>query len=542
MTFSLPLAVFILLSGAYALYRRLTRISIADIPGPASDSFLLGNICELFQNQAGETDFRWQEEYGNVVRFKGSFGEDRLLISDPKALQYIYQTSGYNFPKQNDRKEISRFISGRGILWSDGDQHKRHRKVMLPGFGGPETKAFAPLFTAQASRLVSKWIDLISVTSDQSTVVDIPLWASRTALDAVGAAAFDYKFEALENAENPLRKAYENLFAGLFGSPTKASLFATELLQYIPINLISSLLQYFPSPRLERVRQTAQLATKIAKSLVDSKAEAAMQGKGNRDVMSLLVQANASENVKAQLNEEEVLAQMRTMILAGHETTANTLTWTLLELARNPDIQGKLRHEIRSMEKVVHERGEPEFTAADFDRMSYLNAVIKESLRYHPVALFTFREASKEDVLPLSKPITTLSGEIITELPIPKGQRIMSSICAYNRIKDIFGEDSHTFKPERWLNGDVKRATSIGVYGNLMTFSSGIRSCIGWRFAILELQAFLAELVNNFEFSLTLKATRLRREACLVMIPTVEGEVEKGSQLPLMVRVASREE
>jgi len=106
----------------------------------------------------------------------------------------------------------------------------------------------------------------------------------------------------------------------------------------------------------------------------------------------------------------------------------------------------------------------------------------------------------------------------------------------------FFGRNAHVFNPDRWLNGQVSKTTPIGVYGNLMTFSAGIRSCIGWRFAVLELQAFLVELLRNFEFSMTPKAMNVRREPALVMIPTIEGEVDKGAQIYLRVRVVSDDE
>jgi cytochrome P450 len=142
----------------------------------------------------------------------------------------------------------------------------------------------------------------------------------------------------------------------------------------------------------------------------------------------------------------------------------------------------------------------------------------------------------------LSQPITTRSGNVIHELPVPKGTRIIASIAAYNRNKELWGEDAHVFNPDRWLNGTAKekKVTSIGVYSNLMTFLGGARSCIGWRFAVIEIQAFLTEIVGKFEFAPTDKSELIRREACLVMAPTVEGEVENGVQLPLRVSVAPR--
>ncbi|KAG6836440.1 hypothetical protein H0H93_007976 [Arthromyces matolae] len=234
---------------------------------------------------------------------------------------------------------------------------------------------------------------------------------------------------------------------------------------------------------------------------------------------------------------------MRVVMIAGHETTANTLSWMLLELARHPDAQKKLREEIRQMQRTLHSRGETSYTQADLESMPYLNAFVKETLRYHPVAFNTYRQASRDDVLPLSKPIVTKTGEVLTELPVPKGLNFITSIMGYNRNKELFGHDASVFNPDRWLRpGGVKKSISIGVLGNLMSFSGGVRSCIGWKFALGELQAFLYELAGQMEFSTTPETNKIRREAAIVMIPTIEGQVEKGAQMPLRVRVAPKDE
>ncbi|KAJ7729151.1 cytochrome P450, partial [Mycena metata] len=222
---------------------------------------------------------------------------------------------------------------------------------------------------------------------------------------------------------------------------------------------------------------------------------------------------------------------------AGHETTATTMSWTILELTQHPEVQAKLRAEIQAAQRTINERGDTAFTATDFDSMAYTVAVMKEILRFHPVVFSTLREAARDEVLPLSKPIVTLSGKTITELPIPKNQILVTSIAGYNRNTDVFGEDAQQFNPERWLDGTVKPAANVGMYANLMTFGSGHRGCIGWRFAIYEYQAFLTELVKNFEFSMDPTIARMvRREPGIVMIPTIEGEVMKGPHLPVTIR------
>ncbi|KAK0238250.1 cytochrome P450 [Armillaria nabsnona] len=534
--------LIVCLTIAYSIYKRWTRISISQVPGPESKSFLYGNLPELFQAQAGEVDFKWQQMYGDVIRIRAPLGEDRLLISDPKALQHIYHTASYRFHKPQSRVQISRLTFGPGLTNVDGDDHKRHRKVMLPGFGGPESKSFFPTFFACAEKMAQKWKDSIEVSSDQSAVMDVSSWISRATLDAIGQAAFDYQFGALDDSDNALAKAYYNLFFDLFGIMTKRAILSLSIMDHLPSRVVSFLMRKFPSGRLDHALLTNRLSTAVAKELVDQKFNALLEGKGRRDVMSLLVKANASENPKTQLEERELLGQMNIIILAGHETTSNTLCFALFEMCKRPEMQERLRKEIRATERVIRDRGDTQFTPSDFDSMPFLSAVVKETLRFHPVAYNIYRVAGKDDVLPLSTPITTTSGKVLHELPIPKGLHIDASIAAYNRNKEIFGDDADVFDPDRWLrDAPPKTKTALGVYANLFTFAGGSRSCIGWRFAVMELHAFTIELLSNFEFSFT-ETHGIRREACGVMTPTIEGQVEKGSQLPLKIRLAQRDD
>ncbi|KAJ7754569.1 cytochrome P450 [Mycena metata] len=521
----------------YHIYRRWNRISVADIPGPEPDSFLLGNQVEYYQSQAAEarphfTDFKWQARFGHVVRVHGILGTDRLLISDPKAIRHIY-TSGYNIRKTDFRSEVTRTLTGPGLAWANDETHRRQRKVNSPAFGTAEARSYVPIFMSYAN-LSAEWKEMLD--ADSSIVVNVPRFFSRCFLDVIGEVAFDYQFGATEDANDPVAAALSSVVPNLF-SPSKPAIFILGLLEQMPRRLIEVFMKYSPSKGLRNSRYVTRIAVGVAKKLVDEKAEALLAGKSKRDVMSLLVKANVSANPRTNLSEEEMLAQMQTIMQAGHETTANTMSWTLLELTQHLDIQTKLRTEIQATEHMIRARGDAEFTAADLDSMPYTIAVMKEVLRFHPVAYNSLREAARDEILPLSKPIVTKSGKTITEIPIPKHQILVISNAGYNRNIDVFGPDAHIFNPERWLDGTVKPDANIGVYGNLMTFGSGHRACIGWRFAVYEYQAFLVELVKNFEFTMdpTL-SLKVRREAAMVMIPTIEGEVAKGSQLPITIR------
>ncbi|KAI0701013.1 cytochrome P450 [Cerioporus squamosus] len=527
----------------YAVYRLLTRPSLSDIPGPEPTSFWLGHLPELFQEQSGDTDFRWQEQYGSVVRVKAPFGEDMLWISDPKALQYVFQTSGYSFPKQPERRILSRLVGDTGLTWADGDTHKRQRKVMLPAFGTPESKALLPVFRHYAEQVTLKWRDMLTGHANGSIKMNVHEYIAPATLEAIGEAAFDYKLGVLDDKTSELGRAYSNLIATIFSAPSNAKIFMQNVAHYVPMGIQQFFYDHLPGKGLDKARWNRDVARNVANELLEMKNDDLLSGKGNRDVMSILVRENAKESGESRMSHDEIVAQMRTIMLAGQETTSNTLSWALLELAKQPHIQTRLRAEVHAMERTIRERGDADFTVADFEAMPYLQAVLKEILRFYPAVPHLFRQSLRDDVLPLSKPVTTRSGNVVTEIPIRAGLRVILSVCAYNREKDVWGEDAHTFNPERWLDSTKgKRGTSVGVYSNLLTFAGGVRACIGWRFAIYELQAFLTELVSNFQFELTEDVNRLCKTSAIVMVPTLEGELEKGAQMPLRVSLAPRGE
>ncbi|PBK89827.1 cytochrome P450 [Armillaria gallica] len=510
------------------LYRRWKRISIDQLPGPQPQSFLLGNLGQFYRGEAAEADFAWQQEFGHVLRIKGAIGEDCLFLSDPKAIHHVHH-SGYTYQKQTMRRELARLLLGKGMPWAEAEDHKRQRKVMSPAFGSAETKALFPIIFEAAELLCSKWNQLDPLQNQGSAVVDAYSWMCRTTIDTIGLAAFGYRFHALEEKDNALRQAYAKTFSKSFGNPSKWTIFKQNMLQYLPAPVVSFIFNH--SASFDQARETKRLATQVSEELLRTKSSALRIGNGGRDILSLLIKANMDTGSGPKLDHEEMLASMQVVIAAGLETTASTLTWTLFELSRHPYVQAKLRDEIRGMPTA---NGGGQFTPGVLEDMPYTHA---ESLRLHPSIYYVLRQAAKDDIIPTSTPITTRSGQVINEIPVAKGTSVFVSIAGYNRNASIFGDDSHSFNPERWLdNSMAKTDTPLGLYGNLMSFGSGVRSCMGWRFALLEYQTILIQLIDKFHFSIDSSVVhKIRREGgTLIMSPTVDGIV----QLPLRISAA----
>ena len=168
------------------------------------------------------------------------------------------------------------------------------------------------------------------------------------------------------------------------------------------------------------------------------------------------VKANASEDPKTRLDDEEIMAEMFTLTLAGHETTSSTLTFLFYELSKHQEYQARMREEIRGLRARVTARGGNEFTIEDLDSLTLtMNAIkvrplisqcfqdeeegfnggrhFQETLRFHSIVVALQRVAEKDDVLPLLYPITSTSGEVITEVPIRAGQLVHMSFAGYHR-------------------------------------------------------------------------------------------------------------
>ncbi|GJJ11610.1 hypothetical protein Clacol_005845 [Clathrus columnatus] len=173
-----------------ALLRHFRRSVISSLPGPTYSSYLAGNFKELFRSEEiTDAHFYWSAKYGTAFKIYGEMGMKILFISDPKAIQYILNTSGYNFPKPLSNRISSAIILGPGIVSAEGTQHARHRKILNPAFSFSALREFLPLFRQKASKLVNKLKEGMDSAAVDSNVVDLVPWLSRTTLDIIGAGS-----------------------------------------------------------------------------------------------------------------------------------------------------------------------------------------------------------------------------------------------------------------------------------------------------------------------------------------------------------------
>ncbi|KAI9465874.1 cytochrome P450 [Lactarius psammicola] len=525
-----PWALFVCcVSSAFiwGFWRAKQKSPLVDLPGPPPESFLLGNLRQLMREQVGIYDVKWQEKYGMVARIKAPLGNDRLWISDPKAIQYILQTARYTFVKPYAARFALNAATGPGVNGAEGENHYRQRRILLPAFGSSESRIQMPIFRECAyevnSLLVQEFRSRVDSESHSGGFREenTPEFLSRAILNALGLAAFNYDFRDDGNDKAELSASLRDFMAKGFGLPSNWKVFCQGVMVHVPPSLLNTMI-YLPTSGLAFLRRHVRVSNDIAQKLILSRSPEMDNGK---DALSRIVVANRSESGRWRLSHDELSPQLATLLGAGYETTVTSLTWILFELATHPEEQQRLREEVYASRATY-----PSENAGimNLDALPLLNAVIKESLRFDTVVPHLFREAVCDEVVPLSVPVYCKSGNVINELHIPKGTHIIVSDVAYHRNKEIWGEDADM--------GTVKATgANVGVWANLISFGAGHRACLGWRFAVTELQAFLFELIAGLQFELTEMATQIRRENCLVMLPMVEGDERRGNQLPLKI-------
>ncbi|KAF8184694.1 cytochrome P450 [Pholiota molesta] len=455
---------------------------VSVLQGPPSRSWLYGNMVEFILGlPAGRTEQGWFTKYGDILKFYACFGEERLIISDPAANRYILQNADI-FVRGSKFELITIVGFGEGSLFrAQGDTHQRMRAVMNPMFSAASVRSSTSMLEKIAQNLCDEW------TSRSGTIVDVFRPLHQTTLYAITEVIMGY--------DSTIDKEYTSVYEDLLVSVSRRSktgILLDAIASMLPKSAIK-FLQKYPPPDMKKLSDHRIVARRISERLQRSRLASLRAGEDQEaDLFSTLVRNN--EKMKTKLSDDEVNSQFGLITLAGEDTTANSLVWVLYVLACHKEWQETLRKEIT---QAYSENG----SEMDYDKLPFLNALIKEVLRFYGVGPFTERAVTQDTILPLSTPIVTSSGKTLTEVRVNRGRTVVISITGYNRLPSVWGDDAGEFNPYRWLDGREVKA-SIGPYANLLSFLGGPRTCLGWRFAILEMQIVISHLMRQFSFSL----------------------------------------
>ncbi|KAH9486659.1 Cytochrome P450 monooxygenase 197 [Psilocybe cubensis] len=576
--------LFVCLRGLFWFINMLLIQPIFDplrfVPGP--DGTLLQSHLQQVMDPTLSTNtyLEWKRRFGRTFRFNGFGKHDYRLISfDPRVIQWVLGSSAFEKPWQT-RSFMSRLI-GRGIFSMEGKEHTQQRKIVHSAFTPRSVKNMTPIFFRKAEELRERWKNILeesqyanSLSKSKSenalsrpcrTVLDVAHWTSRAAFDVIGLAGFNYDFHSIQNESEPVYSAYRRMF-----NIADKGLGLRQIMElYFPI-----LRTIWPNEDIKETNQCLKIIKTAGEHILTERKTAVQisEEDGENDLLSLLIKSNMLSKPSERLTDQELLDQCSTFFMAGSDSVAVALSWCFHLLSLNPDIQKRLRAEIKSISHISegdisdydsenHDceickpespfqqiqsiyprrcRSLPQWEAVE--NLPYLNSVVLETLRFCPPVHGTIRVATQTHPIPISRPISLFDGSaiasgVITDfrddyLTIKKGSYVHVPIEGWNLSEDVWGPDSLVFNPSRWSKPSYSNYR-LGP-NNLLTFGYGHQSCLGYKFTVAEMKIFLAILLPAFEFK-PADGVPVSKFNTILTRPFVSGKWAEGTQLPILV-------
>jgi cytochrome P450 len=388
---------------------------------------------------------RCAREFGDIVFFR-FLGVPACFVNRPDYIESVLVTQNNNFVKSKDYRAMRRVL-GNGLLLSEGEFWRRQRKLIQPAFHQERIVAYADIMTDHAQRMLSSWSD--------GQTLDIHEAMMHLTLGIVAKTLFDA--DVSHEAED-----VDAALSILMGKFLRQAGLALLLPAWVPL----------PTSRLLK-RAVGRLDKVIYGIIEQRRASGQMSG----DLLSVFLQAHDDEGVG--MTDRQLHDEIMTLFLAGHETTANVLSWTWFLLGQNREVEEKLIEELR---RVLGGRVP---TPADLPQLVYTDMVLRESMRLYPPVWVIGRRA--------------LSPFRLGEYELPADTNMLISQLILHRDARYFPEPLQ-FNPDRWSPSDP-RTTSLPRFA-YFPFGGGPRVCIGAGFAMMEAVLLLATIAQQFRIQI----------------------------------------
>lgn len=373
------------------------------------------------------------------------------LVSDPALIATVLQDRADNYVRDTRSSRNIRLVTGESLLSTEGELWRRHRRLAQPIFHHRRIMALAEIMLRTCEEAASRY----DTAARSSQPLDLASEMSRLTFTIVGRCLFGSE---LGPRATDVEQAFPVLLEELFNRAQSAV--------SLPI--------WLPTPAHRRFQRAIATVDDVVRTVLDERRGATAD---RPDLLSLLLEARDEDG--SRLSEQEVRDHIVTFLLAGHETTASALTWTLCLLATHPDTLHAVETEL---DATLH--GQP-LTLDALPKLTHLDAVLRESLRLYPTIWIAERRVIKDD---------TLGG-----FDIPAGSTVVVSPYVTQRLASHW-PDPDVFRPARFLGDHATRTLAKDGY---FPFGAGPHQCIGQHFAMMEAKIALATLLRRFRVHLT---------------------------------------
>ncbi|MFN2214766.1 MAG: cytochrome P450 [Anaerolineales bacterium] len=423
--------------------------STTPTPGPKPVP-ILGNILDMRQGEIFEILLEFHKTYGDIVRLELPKNQYVYSIANPESIQHVMQMNNQNYTK-GDRIKIVKPLIGNGLFASEGEFWRRQRRMMQPAFHRRQIEYLAQEMVATIEEMLQKW----ETVADTGQIVNIQHEMMGLTMDVVTRTLFTSSLSPDEIAE-------------LGEQITFLLDMITERSQAIfPIG------EKMPTAKNRRFDDGVATIDKIIYRLIDQRKRS--QAKYD-DLLSMLIAARDEDSGEG-MDDKQLRDELVTIFLAGHETTAIALSWSVALLSLHPAVRRELQAEVdRVLDGSIP-------GAADYNELPYTNAVISEAMRLYPPLPVTIRQAIEDDVL---------DGHTIQA-----NSSIFINIYSVHHNPDVW-ENPEGFDPQRFLPDKIKEIPRFAY----LPFGGGPRQCIGNNFALMEAVLALSMITQRYELNL----------------------------------------
>ena len=432
---------------------------IQDLPGPPGWP-LFGNSFQVKPSHVHQDIERWAAVYGPLFRIK--LGRRRqLVVSDHALLSAMMRDRPDGFERSPLMRQTGAEMGlPSGVFSAEGEDWQRQRRMVMASFAPGHVRAYFPSLVKVALRLRGRW----QKAARSGTAINLQADLMRFTVDAIAGLAFGRDINTLESGEDVIQRHLDKVLPAIF----------RRTFSYFPYWRFFKLASdHALDHSVAVIRSTIQEFVVEARQRLQDNPALRAQPRNLLEAMIL-----ATDQPGSGLGDEQVVGNVLTMLLAGEDTTANTLAWMLDLLQRNAQALQRVQQEVRALAPDP-----AAFTPELMDQLVFLDACASETMRLKPVAPFIVLHALRDAT--------------VADVAVPKGTMIWG-VMRHDSLDAQHFIDPLAFKPERWLP-ETQPPLTTAAKRAAMPFGSGPRMCPGRYLALLEMKMAMATLLSSFD-------------------------------------------
>lgn len=435
---------------------------LADLPGPRGVP-LLGNALQVQPERLHQQLEAWAAQFGPVYQIR--FGRFRtLVVSDHQAVAATLRDRPEGFRRTARLQQIGLEMGLKpGVFGATGDEWKRQRRMVMHGFDPTHVRRYFPALQGVAQRLAGRW----QRAAQGGQAIDLQADLMRYTVDTIAGLAFGAEVNTLESDHDVIQQHLDKIFPKL----------SRRMVSPFPV------WRWFKSASDRQLEQSmvavnAAVDGFVAQARARLQADPMLREQPRNLLEAMLVKA---DEPGSGIDDQQVAGNVMTMLLAGEDTTANTIAWMIWLLWQNPLALALATEEVR---RVCGDTATP--TLAQIEQLEFVEACAHETMRLKPVAPLMPLQAERD---------TVVAGVLL-----PKGS-VVIGLMRHDAMQDQHVPQATAFLPERWLGDGGPAQTATAIKRVSMPFGAGPRICPGRYLALLEMKMAMATLLGRFDIA-----------------------------------------